>query len=973
MEDLSNVTIPALSLPEEELNWFKRGRKSLKTNSVSFPEPIEPQVSFEGPDAPRFNLRRSLSVAGQQSRSPNSQVSSIGSDEDIPEWDEANKLSPLIHDSAYDASSDSLAAARAAAKNNTCFGMVHSTRAKLLDPTITDRETFGDDRLDGRLISLQLNLKDGCAFLGSSTMEKFAVLNEEVAGVLRNISLMSSCRFEPYLEAAEWETVLESLTNPEKNTYFPVDVVLYGPKAARDGVGILLSNARIYLQHPCYEEPDTEYDNPHFLKLSSLTSALEPGDTIVLGSEPVEEITTTSQLRRRMATIYDSLTRSTKLERIEADIRVTTKLLPHQEEALYFMAQREIGPIPKEFCLWQTQIRQNQPFFEHLITGLKTTKCPLENIGGILADDMGLGKTLTVISTIIRTAENAQIFAASTNANEFIPSEKPKVSQHAISRSTLVVVPSPLLIDEWIQEIKTHCDGSLNVTIYHGRGRELDPHILADADIVLTTYHTIAAEVLDTESPLYRVIWFRVVLDEAHMVRNGTTKLFKAVSRLSAKFRWCLTGTPVQNSLEDLASLVAFIRAGPLDNVSEFRKYISSPLVKGADQGLENIRLLLDSICLRRTNKLLHLPEVFDEDRIIEFSALETSLYAATQGEMIKAIKQHDSQARNAKGYFGIFQLQLQLRRLCNHGTFQKSFSRISGDEVAFDPEEAFAHLQKRGDAKCSYCTNVVTGLKDIEEKVGGIFTICGHLLCASCIPRYEAGLKTSDSNFRCPLCLRTITKDFLVKEKGATVENASEPRAKSNYFEESGISSKLSALIGDLKGNATEGKRQALLTFMLWLTKSSIVFSCWTRSLDLVGECLNLENMPYERIDGTYSLSQRHKILERYHVDPRIRILLMTTGTGAVGLNLTIANYVYILEPQWNPMVESQAIARVLRLGQARNVKVVRYIVSDTVEMVRITHSYSAQKQANLRSQGMRSQQARKRDFASLGWKSEL
>lgn len=137
--------------------------------------------------------------------------------------------------------------------------------------------------------------------------------------------------------------------------------------------------------------------------------------------------------------------------------------------------------------------------------------------------------------------------------------------------------------------------------------------------------------------------------------------------------------------------------------------------------------------------------------------------------------------------------------------------------------------------------------------------------------------------------------------------------------FAEGGISSKVTALIHDIKNKSTEGK--------------SIVFSCWTRSLDLVAHHLSLQNINFARIDGSYSLSQRQKILDTYESDEQTRILLMTTGTGAVGLNLTVANCVYLLEPQWNPMVEKQAIARVLRLGQHRDVKVMRYFVNETYE----------------------------------------
>jgi SNF2 family DNA or RNA helicase len=118
-----------------------------------------------------------------------------------------------------------------------------------------------------------------------------------------------------------------------------------------------------------------------------------------------------------------------------------------------------------------------------------------------------------------------------------------------------------------------------------------------------------------------------------------TTKLFQAVSRLSSKYRWCLTGTPIQNSLEDLASLVAFIRISPLHTLSEFRKHIITPLLKGKDQGSNSLRILLDSICLRRTKKLLNLPDSFDEDRRIDFSSLEKKVYKETQAELIATVK----------------------------------------------------------------------------------------------------------------------------------------------------------------------------------------------------------------------------------------------------------------------------------------------------------------------------------------------
>ncbi|PVI07635.1 hypothetical protein DM02DRAFT_512455, partial [Periconia macrospinosa] len=115
-----------------------------------------------------------------------------------------------------------------------------------------------------------------------------------------------------------------------------------------------------------------------------------------------------------------------------------------------------------------------------------------------------------------------------------------------------------------------------------------------------------------------------------------------------------------------------------------------------------------------------------------------------------------------------------------------------------------------------------------------------------------------------------------------------------------------------------------------------SIIFSCWTHTLDLISQYLNRAHITFRRIDGECPTATREKILSDFAHQPNLRVLIMTTGTGAVGLNLATANRVFIVEPQWNPSVENQAIARALRLGQEQQVEVNRYVVKGTVEQVR-------------------------------------
>ena len=131
-------------------------------------------------------------------------------------------------------------------------------------------------------------------------------------------------------------------------------------------------------------------------------------------------------------------------------------------------------------------------------------------------------------------------------------------------------------------------------------------------------------------------------------------------------------------------------------------------------------------------------------------------------------------------------------------------------------------------------------------------------------------------------------------------------------------------------------------------------MFSYWTATLDLLEQHLKARSISYLRIDGNVTNTARLRILEDFR-DKDAPVLLMTVGTGAVGsatfhqtfpqvfrlkllitrLNLTVANYVHIVEPQWNPAVEEQAIARALRMGQSRPVTVVRYVVKNSIEEV--------------------------------------
>lgn len=269
----------------------------------------------------------------------------------------------------------------------------------------------------------------------------------------------------------------------------------------------------------------------------------------------------------------------------------------------------------------------------------------------------------------------------------------------------------------------------------------------------------------------------------------------------------------MQNRLEDIGSLVAFLGLAPFDNVAEFKKYIVAPIMK--DQSIRALRLLLDSICLRRTKILLNLPDLKDEYRLLQFSDEERDFYNATEAEMSRTIKRQEMVEKSKRQYFGIFQLQLRLRRICDLGTFEsRDFPTTASDD--FDPEETLATLREMTNAECIYC-----GLKVSKSQSGKpsdriYFTTCGHLLCSKCVPRFEMALKAKGqgSSLSCPLCSKELTLDYLIQRPPRLRSSNGEEGSKltrSDALKEDrsrGMSSKATAVVNDVGQHLHEGKR---------------------------------------------------------------------------------------------------------------------------------------------------------------------
>jgi SNF2 family DNA or RNA helicase len=373
---------------------------------------------------------------------------------------------------------------------------------------------------------------------------------------------------------------------------------------------------------------------------------------------------------------------------------------------------------------------------------------------------------------------------------------------------------------------------TLKWTRYHGSERfKLSVEDLADHDVVLTTYHIIAKDILDKKRPLPYINWFRIVLDEAHTIRNPTSQS-KATCMMMGQRRWAVTGTPVQNRLEDLGALFNFIKLAPFDNAPGFNQYILSPFKNADPEVVPKLQLLVSTVTIRRTKEIIkaEVPAKLDYVVRLQFSKDEQQLHdwfekdtqrkvlAVTQGEKM-----------GGRSYASILTAILNLRLICAHGRSLLSDDALkTTDGMTYDQpmeieeeggqdlpqltrQQAYEMLGLLGttDADdCLYCTGKKSLLdvdsEDSDDEDGpvndtiGYMTTCYHLVCA----KHMKNLKEA-CLVRCHVC-DDVNRPSALELKRSDYNNYLEERERMKK------DPKLAKKMGSYTGPHT--KTQALL-----------------------------------------------------------------------------------------------------------------------------------------------------------------
>jgi SWI/SNF-related matrix-associated actin-dependent regulator of chromatin subfamily A3 len=602
-----------------------------------------------------------------------------------------------------------------------------------------------------------------------------------------------------------------------------------------------------------------------------------------------------------------------KMAKASQPERLRTQMLPYQLQGLAWMLKQEHPQTPttkgQVVQLWKLA---SPGRFTNIATLRTMNSAPDFASGGILADDMGLGKTLQIISLIV---------ADVAIEKSLVPI--PKVDENTCTAGTLIVAPVSVM-SNWSGQIEQHVspDRPLKIFRYHGSNRfnaELSAY-----DVVITSYGTLAHDFANknkTSKGLFSAKWRRIVLDEAHTIRNPKSKASLAAAGLEAGSRWALSGTPIVNNLKDLYSLIRFLRySGGLSDFDIFNRTLIRPLNRGDTAASQLLQILMATVCLRRLKEMkfvdLRLPGISEFVHKIQFWPEEREKYELLEQEAKGMLVKFQSQQTD---YRFILEILLRMRQTCNHsslcaGRIESLMKLSKMDKVDLSDENIGAlqdllQLAIEAYEECSVC---------LEPLHNPRITICKHVFGLECIE------KVIDMQHKCPMCRCELPalNNSVVEPRSLEDPNAITSTPTAIPVQPANSSSKIEALLKILK--AAREKEPGTKT---------VLFSQWTSFLNLLEPFLKANNIGFARIDGSMNPPKRDYNIVQFGTDEKCEVLLASLAVASVGLNLVMANQVMLVDSWWAPAVEDQAIDRVYRLGQTKPVTVWRLVMEGGIE----------------------------------------
>lgn len=558
--------------------------------------------------------------------------------------------------------------------------------------------------------------------------------------------------------------------------------------------------------------------------------------------------------------------------------------------------------------------------------------------GGILADEMGMGKTIQMISLML--------YDCSKGPN-------------------LVVAPTVALM-QWKSEIETHTNNLLKVGLFHGASRAKTVEELNEFDVILTSYAVVEScyrkerygftkkfKKVKEKSILHQKKFYRVILDEAHNIKDRTSSTAKACDFLNCEKRWCLSGTPLQNRIGELYSLIRFLDISPFCeyfctkcpcsskewNFPDYRvcaqcghapmvhlNFFNHFMLKNiqkyglqfeGEESFHRIQLLLRQIMIRRTKVEraddLGLPPKIVEIRRDFFNPEEKDLYQSLYSNSKRQFDDYVAEGVVLNNYANIFTLITRMRQLADHPDLVLKKMKLPNNKNNKNNNHDSIPI---GVIICQLCDD------EAEEPIE---SNCHHKFCRICISEYVESFNGDTSKLKCPVCHIGLSIDL------------ESPSIEMNYeaIEKSSIVNRI-----DMGGNWKSSTKIEALMEELYKSRSdrvttkSIVFSQFTSMLDLVEWRLKRAGFETVKLQGSMTPSQRQSSIKYFLETPSVEVFLVSLKAGGVALNLVEANQVFILDSWWNPALDTgQAADRIHRIGQHRPIRIVKLVIEDSIE----------------------------------------
>ncbi|EGT34723.1 hypothetical protein CAEBREN_12212 [Caenorhabditis brenneri] len=474
-----------------------------------------------------------------------------------------------------------------------------------------------------------------------------------------------------------------------------------------------------------------------------------------------------------------------------------------------------------------------------------------KELNAILGDEMGLGKTIQIVAFLSYLKQIG------------------KTGPH------LIVVPSST-IENWIGEFHKWCP-SLKLLTYYGSQDERK-HLRHrvkkqkdNIDVILTTYNMVTSK-SDDKKFFKNFSLNYVIYDEGHMLKNCDSERYRGLMKVKGKRKILLTGTPLQNNLIELISLMYFVLFKVFNKYCEDITHLLQhfkqlgPALESKDKAMyqqdriEEAKSILQPYILRRLKNqvLSSLPKKSEQIIEVEMKKPQKALY-----DNIVEVLQNSEDVGDSYGSL------MRLRQAANHPLLRRSeYTDQKLDKIA---KQLCLREKSYADKKWQHVSEDLAWLSDIKI----------HQLC---------------EKFRC-------TSKFLLNEELAL---------------RSGKCEQLDKMLPEIQKKGDK----------------VLIFSQFTSMLDILEVYLNIRGYSYKRLDGQTPVLDRQEMINEFNLSKDLFVFLLSTKAGGLGINLTSANHIIIHDIDFNPYNDKQAEDRCHRMGQEKDVHVTRLVSKGTVEI---------------------------------------